>query len=46
MKILHREEGGLVLYALRVEMGRMRIPFTGESGGISGTLGYELIASL
>ena len=23
MKILHREEGGLVLYALRIEMGRM-----------------------
>ena len=25
MKILHREEGGLVLYSLRIEMGRMRI---------------------
>ena len=23
MKILHREEDGLVLYALRIEMGRM-----------------------
>ena len=30
MKILHREEGGLVLYALRIEMGRMRMPFSGE----------------
>ena len=29
MKILHREEGGLVLYALRIEMGRMRMPFSG-----------------
>lgn len=25
MKILHQEEGGLVLYALRIEMGRMRL---------------------
>ena len=25
MKILHREESGLVLYALRIEMCRMRI---------------------
>ena len=30
MKILHREEGGLMLYALRIEMGRMRMPFSGE----------------
>ena len=29
-KILFREEGGLVLYALRIEMGRMRMPFSGE----------------
>ena len=27
MKILFREEGGLVLYALRIEMGRMGMPF-------------------
>lgn len=41
MKILHREEGGLVLYALRIEMGRMRMPFSGESDEIAGSLGYE-----
>ena len=29
MKILHREESGLVLYALRIEMGRMRLTFIG-----------------
>ena len=31
MKILHREEGGLVLYALRIEMGRMRLSFSDET---------------
>lgn len=36
MKILHREEGGLVLYSLRIEMGRMRMPFTGDTDEISG----------
>ena len=45
MKILHREEGGLVLYSLRIEMGRMRIPFTGDTNEISGTLGYDTLIS-
>lgn len=31
MKILHREESGLVLYALRIEMGRMRLAFSDET---------------
>lgn len=31
MKILHREEGGLVLYSLRVELGRMRLPFSNDT---------------
>ena len=35
MKILHREEGGLVLYALRIEMGRMRMPFSREPDEIA-----------
>ena len=30
-KILHREEGGLVLYALCIEMGRMRLSFSDET---------------
>ena len=45
MKILHREESGLVLYSLRIEMGRMRIPFTGDPDEISGTLGYDTLIS-
>lgn len=35
MKILHREEGGLVLYALRIEMGRMRLSFSDKTEGLS-----------
>ena len=31
MKILHREESGLVLYSLRIEMGRMRLAFSDET---------------
>lgn len=45
MKILHREEGGLVLYSLRIEMGRMRMPFNGESEEVAGALGYESLIS-
>ena len=42
---LHREEGGLVLYSLRIEMGRMRMPFTGDTDEISGILGYDSLIS-
>ena len=45
MKILHREEGGLVLYSLRIEMGRMRMPVTGDTDEISGILGYDSLIS-
>ena len=41
IKILHKEEGGLVLYAMRVEMGRLRIPFLGETDDIAGDFKYE-----
>ena len=46
MKILHREECGLVLYSLRIEMGRMRMLFSGESDEIAGSLGYESLISI
>ena len=45
MKILHREEGGLVLYALRIEMGRMRMPFSGEPDGIASSFGHADLIS-
>lgn len=47
MKILHREEGGLVLYALRIEMGRMRMPFSGEPDEIASSFGHaDLISAI
>ena len=45
MKILHREEGGLVLYALRIEMGRMRRPFSGEPDEIASIFGHADLIS-
>ena len=45
MKILHREESGLVLYALRVEMGRMRMPFSGELEEIASSFGHADLIS-
>lgn len=45
MKILHCEEGDLVLYSLRIEIGRIRMSFSGESDGIAGALGYESLSS-
>ena len=45
MKILHREEGGLVLYALRIEMDRMRLPFSDETEGLSTVLAHADLIS-
>ena len=45
MKILHREEGGLVLYALRIEMGRMRMTFAGEPDEIASSFGHAALIS-
>lgn len=46
MKILHREEGGLVLYALRIEMGRMRLSFSDETEGLSTMLAHADLVSI
>ena len=45
MMILHREESGLVLYALRIEMGRMRMPFSGEPDEIASSFGHADLIS-
>ena len=45
MKILHCEEGGLVLYALRIEMGRMRLAFSDETEGLSTMLAHTDLVS-
>ena len=45
MKILHREESGLVLYSLRIEMGRMRLAFSDETEGLSTVLAHADLIS-
>ena len=45
MKILHREEGGLVLYSLRIDTATMRMPFTAHTDAISGILGHASLIS-
>ena len=46
MKMLRQEEGGLVLYAIRLDMGRMRIPSAGSEGAISTSLAYESVIGM
>ena len=45
MKILHHEESGLVLYALRIEMGRMRLPLGDKTGDNSTMLAHADLIS-
>ena len=46
MKLLRKEEGGLVLYCLRLDMGRMRLPDLGGEGVISTSLAYENVVGM
>ena len=46
MKMLRQEEGGLVLYAIRLDMGRMRIPSDGSGDAISTSLAYENVIGM
>ena len=46
MKLLRQEEGGLVLYAIRLDMGRMRIPSAGSEDVISTNLAYENVIGM
>lgn len=46
MKLLRQEEGGLVLYAIRLDMGRMRIPAVDSEDVISTNLAYENVIGM
>ena len=46
MKMLRQEEGGLVLYSMRLDMGRMRIPSAGSEDVISTNLAYENVIGM
>ena len=46
MKLLRKEEGGLVLYCIRLDMGRMRLPAIGGEEVISASLAYENVVGM
>ena len=46
MKLLRKEEGGLVLYCFRLDMGRMRLPYLGGEDVISTSLAYENVIGM
>jgi len=41
LKMLRQEESGLVLYAIRLDMGRMRLPEAGSEDVISSEMAYS-----
>lgn len=46
MKMLRQEEGCLVLYSIRLDMGRMRVPAAGNEDVISTSLSYEKVIGM
>lgn len=46
MKMLRQEEGGLVLYSIRLDMGRMRVPKVPGSDVISSAIKYENVIGM
>ena len=46
MKMLRKEEGGMVLYVIRLDMGRMRVPAVGGEDVISSSLQYENVIGM
>ena len=46
MKMLRHEEGGLVLYSIRLDMGRMRVPLVAGEDVISSGLAYENVLGM
>ena len=46
IKMLHQEEGGLVLYSIRLDMGRMRIPAADGDDVISTSLAYDNVIGM
>ena len=46
MKMLRQEEGGLVLYAIRLDMGRMRVPSVENEEALSTDMAYETVIGM
>jgi len=46
MKLLRQEEGGLVLYSIRLDMGRMRVQTASGPDVISSAIKYENVIGM
>lgn len=46
LKMLRQEEGGLVLYAIRLDMGRMRLSHPGSDGVITSGVSYDTLIGM
>ena len=46
IKVLHREEGGLVLYALRIDVGRIRLPLSCDIEELASTISHSDLISM
>lgn len=45
-KLLRKEETGLVIYSLRLDMGRMRLPATGDEDALPSEVVYDSIVGM
>lgn len=41
VKLLRKEEAGLVIYSLRLDMGRIRLPTMGDDDALSSEVAYD-----
>lgn len=46
MKVLRREEGGMVIYAISLDMGRMRLPESGAPDVLSSKMDSSAIVEM
>ena len=46
MKLLRQEDGGLVLYSIRLDMGRMKIPLSEGEDVISTNIEYQNVIDM
>lgn len=46
VKLLRKEEAGLVIYSLRLDMGRMRLPAPGDEDALSSEVAYDSLVRM
>lgn len=46
VKLLRKEEAGLVIYSLRLDMGRMKLPPIGDEDVLSSELAYDGVVGM